>query len=270
MKTIKAGIIGCGTIGTVIADAITNKFGGAIKLVGICDVDEKKSRALLDKVKIDAAILSVSDIIEQSDLVIEAASGSVSYEVAKAALEAGKDVMAMSTGGLLGKPDLLKLAERKGAKIYLPSGAVCGLDGAKSAMMAGVKEVTLTTRKPPKGLEGAPYIVEKKIDLKSLKGETVIFEGTAEEAVKGFPKNVNVSATLSFCTLGAGRTRVRIVTSPDFKSNSHEIEVKGDFGRLKAVTENVPMPGNPKTSYLAALSAIATLKNIVSSKVVGN
>jgi len=267
---IKAGIIGCGTIGKVIAGAIVGRFAGKIKLCGVCDADEEKARTLLSGLKAGADILSRKKLIEDSDLIIEAASGKVSYEIAKETLEAGKDVMIMSTGGLLGKPDIFELAGKKNSKIYLPSGAVCGLDGIKSAMMAKVASVTLTTRKPPAGLEGAPYIVANNIDLKSIKKETVVFEGTAEEAVKGFPKNVNVSATLSMCGLGGRNTKVRIVTSPDYKSNSHQIEAEGDFGRLKAVTENVPAPGNPKTSYLAALSAVATLKNIVDSSKIGN
>lgn len=267
---IKVGIIGCGTIGGIIADAAVNRFSDAVKLAGVCDVDKEKARRLLERVKTDAIILSRKKLIERCDLIIEAASGSVSYEIAREAIEAGKDVMIMSTGGLLGRPDIFELAGKKGAKIYLPSGAVCGLDGVKSAMMANVRSVVLTTRKPPHGLEGAPYILKKKIDLKSIKKETVIFEGSAEDAVKGFPKNVNVSATLSMCGIGAEKTRVRIITSPDFKSNSHEIVAEGDFGRLRAVTENVPSPNNPKTSYLAALSAIATLRDIITSGVIGN
>ena len=158
----------------------------------------------------------------------------------------------------------------QGIDIYLPSGAISGLDGLKSAMMAKVKSATLTTRKPTAGLKGAPYIKEKNIDLDSIKKETVIFEGTAEDAVKGFPQNVNVSATLSMCGLGPKNTKVRIVTSPDYTSNTHEVEIEGDFGRLKTVTENVPMPTNPKTSYLAALSAIAVLSDIISSSRIGN
>lgn len=267
---IRAGIIGCGAIGGVIADAVVHKFSDAIKLLGVCDVDKEKARKLLEKLKVDAAILSRDELIQKCDLIIEAASGSISYKVAKEALEAGKDVMVMSTGGLLSRADIFKLAKKKGAKIYLPSGAICGLDGVKSAMMRNIKSVTLTTRKPPAGLEGAPYVVEKNIDLNSITEETVIFEGSAEDAVKGFPKNVNVSATLSLCGLGAKNTKVRIITSPGYKSNSHEVEMEGDFGKLKACTENVPMPDNPKTSYLAALSAIATLKNIISNSVIGN
>ncbi len=267
---IKAGIIGCGTIGDVIADAIAHRFSDAIELSGVCDIDREKADRLLSKLKVKANILTKKELMQKCGLIIESASGKVSYEIAKEALEAGKDVLVMSTGGLLGKPDIFGLAKKKGAKIYLPSGALCGLDGVKSAMMANVRSVILTTRKPPAGLKGAPYIVENNIDLAAIKKQTLIFEGTAEEAVKGFPKNVNVSATLSMCGLGAKDTKVRIITSPGYTSNSHEIEAEGDFGKLKAITENVPMPDNPKTSYLAALSAVATLKNIIESNRIGN
>lgn len=267
---IKAGIIGCGSIGGVIADAIVHRFADTVKLLGICDIDEEKAHKLLKRLKVNVPLLSRKELIKKCGLIIEAASGSISYEIAKEALQAGKDVMVMSTGGLLGRSDIFELAKKKNAKIYLPSGAICGLDGVKSAMMANVKSVTLTTRKPPSGLKGAPYVLKKNIDLDSIKDETVIFEGTAEDAVKGFPQNVNVSATLSLCGLGAKATKVRIVTSPHYKSNIHEVEVEGDFGRLKTVTENVPMLDNPKTSYIAALSAIATLKNIISNSIIGN
>ena len=267
---IKACIIGCGSIGGIIADAIVNRFADTVKLLGVCDIDEEKAHKLLKRLKANVLILNRKELIKKCGLIIEAASNSVSYQIAKEALEAGKDVMVMSTGGLLDKSDIFELAKKKNAKIYLPSGAICGLDGIKSAMMANVKSVTLTTRKPPSALKGAPYVIKKNIDLDAIKNETVIFEGTAEDAVKGFPQNVNVSATLSLCGLGAKATKVKIVTSPHYKSNIHEVEVEGDFGRLKTVTENVPMPDNPKTSYIAALSAIATLKNIVSDYAIGN
>jgi len=267
---IKTGIIGCGAIGEIIAGAIISKFSDTMELSGVCDIKEKKAAAMLSKFKTGASILDKAQLIEKCSLIIEAASSKVSYEIAREALEAGKDVLVMSTGGLLDRPDIFELAKKKNAKIYLPSGAICGLDGVKSAMMANVKSVTLITRKPLAGLKGAPYIAEHNIDLDAVKKETVIFEGTAEEAVKGFPKNVNVSATLSLCGMGGRNTKIRIVTSPDYKSNSHQIEVEGDFGKLKALTENVPMPNNPKTSYLAALSAVATLKGIVDNNAIGN
>ncbi|NQT95660.1 MAG: aspartate dehydrogenase [Candidatus Omnitrophica bacterium] len=262
MKTI--GIVGCGTIGTFLAKRINKDFKLLARLAGLCDIDEEKAKVLSKKLSKKIPILSLDQLIEKSDLIIEAASSSISCNICKKALTKGKDVMVMSIGGLIKDyKSLFSLAEKKKATIILPSGAICGLDGLKSAKLANVRKVTLTTRKPPKGLKGAPYIIEKDIDIDAITGEQVIFEGTAEDAVKAFPKNINVSALLSIAGIGAKKTRVKIVTSPEYMVNMHELEVEGDFGRLVSRTENVPSPTNPKTSFLAPLSALATLKQIL-------
>lgn len=268
-KTLKAGLIGCGTIGQVIADAIKSRFRGQIKLVAICDKDKKKAISFAKKLKVNAPVVGIRELISKSRLVIEAASCEASYGIAREALSAGRHVLIMSSGGLIGKKDISGLARRKNARIYIPSGAVCGLDGLKAAMAAKVDSVTLTTKKPAASLEGAPYVIRNRIDLGSIKKETVIFDGTAKEAIRGFPKNINVSATLSLCGIGPEATRVRIVAVPHSAENIHEIEVRGAFGSLKTVSINKPMPDNPRTSYVAALSAVATLKNIVGEMCIG-
>jgi len=185
--------------------------------------------------------------------------------VVKRAVEKLKDVMIMSVGGLIESEDLLEDARKKNVMVYFPSGAICGIDGLKAAGISGIKSVTLTTRKPPKGLEGAPYLISKGIDLDSIVSERVLFEGSAKEAIKGFPKNVNVSSILSLAGIGAKKTIVKIIISPVYTKNTHEIEITGDFGRITTRTENVPSRRNPRTSELAILSAIATLRGIVDS-----
>jgi aspartate dehydrogenase len=175
----------------------------------------------------------------------------------------------MSVGGLLGNERLLKKAAARGIKVYLPSGALCGIDGLKSASVGKIDSVTLVTRKPPRGLEGAPYLKERGVDLKSISEETVLFDGSAEEAVRGFPQNVNVSAVLSLAGIGAKRTRVRIVASPGSSRNIHEVEITGEAGRITARTENVPSAANPRTSALAVFSAIATLEGITGGVKIG-
>lgn len=263
-KKVKIGIVGCGTIGTELAQAIEQRFTAQAELSALCDIDETKAQNLKANCPSTPKILSIDELTKSCDLVIEAASGQVSYEVAQKALKQKKDVMIMSVGGILDRhQELFSLAQEKGCHIYLPSGAIAGLDAVKAAQMAKINKAILITRKPPKGLIGAPYLKEKKIDLSSIKEETVIFEGQAQEAIKGFPKNVNVCAALSLAGIGAKETKVKIVTSPDYKANIHEIHVEGDFGKLVTRTENVPSPANPKTSFLASLSAIATLKNIL-------
>lgn len=110
--------------------------------------------------------------------------------------------------------------------------------------------------------------MEKGIDLSALTGPTLIFQGSALDAVKAFPANVNVAATL-FLAAGESDVQVKVVADPEIQINRHEILVEGDFGRISTRVENIPSPSNPKTSYLAALSAIATLRSIVEPVKIG-
>ena len=270
MKKIKVGIIGCGTIGQEIARSCVGvDLSDKVELLAVCDVDQSKIDALKKELNKKIAALTLDGLIKRVDLVIEAASAEISAEVMEKAIKNGKDIMVMSVGGLLGHEKLLDEAKERGIKVYIPSGAICGIDGLKAASVGKIESVTLTTKKPPKGLEGAPYLVARNINLKDIKEETAVFEGTAEEAAKGFPKNINVCAVLSLAGLGAKNTLVRIVTSPDFKKNIHELEIIGDAGRITTKTENVPSKANPRTSALAILSAIATLEGITSDVRIG-
>ena len=265
MYKLKVGIIGCGTIGSQMALTCQAKLKNSIDLVGICDLIEEKAKLLQKSLKDNTPILGLDDLIKKSDLIVEAAGAKISADILKKAINDKKDVLIMSIGGLLGNENLLEDAKAAGIRVYLPSGALCGIDGLKSASVGRIDSVTLTTRKPPKGLAGAPYIIKNNIDLDSIKEETVIFEGTALDAVKGFPQNVNVAAILSLAGLGAANTRVRIVTSPEYTKNIHEVEIKGESGNITTRTENLPSKVNPKTSQLAVFSAIATLEGIVNS-----
>jgi len=262
------GIVGCGTIGSFIAKAIDKELKPFAKIAALCDIDNEHAMNLRDLLSKKPPIVPLNKLIDKSDLVVEAASGEFSFHLAKKALLKKKDVMVMSIGGLLGKSkSLFELAGKVKARIILPSGAICGLDGIKSAATGLIRKITLTTRKPPKGLRGAPYIVVNRIDLDAITGERVLFEGTAKAAVQAFPKNINVAALLSIAGIGAKKTIVKIVTSPEYKANTHEVEVEGDFGKLLTRTENVPSPQNPKTSFLASLSAVATLKQYLDDSV---
>ncbi len=265
MDKIKVGIVGCGTIGSEIARACQTMLNDSLDLIGICDLVKEKAQALQKSLKDEAPVLELDDLVKASSLIVEAASGKISANILKRAIDGKKDVLIMSIGGLLGNENLLDDARNAQIRVYLPSGALCGIDGLKSASVGRIDSVTLTTRKPPKGLAGAPYITKNNIDLSAIKNETVIFEGTALDAVTGFPQNVNVAAILSLAGLGAANTRVRIVTSPDYTKNIHEVEIRGESGVINTRTENLPSRVNPKTSQLAVFSAIATLKGIINS-----
>jgi aspartate dehydrogenase len=262
---IRIGVVGCGAIGTEICRAVDTSIP-EMELYAIYDRHAKSlERARFLMVNSSPAVMEIGDMVHAVDLVVECASQEAAREVVPVALNAKCDVLVASVGafadsGLL--ESALKTAEKNGCRIFLPSGAICGLDGLKAASIAGIESVSITTEKPPRGLAGAPYVLEHDIDLETIDERTVIFEGNASEAVAAFPANVNVAATLSIAGMGFGKTRVRIVANPAIERNIHEITVKGNFGNFTTRVENVPSPANPRTSYLAALSLIATLKKI--------
>ncbi|NUN94243.1 MAG: aspartate dehydrogenase [Verrucomicrobiae bacterium] len=266
----RIGVVGCGAIGGQLARSISQFFQDRARLMVLCDLDARKAQKIANELSPPPDVLPIDSVPVHCDLIIEAANGSVVRELAPKALEMGRDVIVMSVGGLVEiYEEVFALARRKNANLWIPSGAVAGIDGLEAAMTGGVTSVRLTTRKPPAALHGAPYLEEKGLRPAELTEETVIFEGTAREAIRGFPQNVNVAATVSFAGLGLDATRVRVITGPGIATNSHEMEVEGAFGRMVTRTENVPSPQNPKTSYLAVLSACAMLNEILNPVKVG-
>ena len=150
--------------------------------------------------------------------------------------------------------------------IFLPSGAIAGLDGIKSVQNE-LESLSITTTKHPRSLKGAKFFETSEISLDSLDSKTTIFQGTAKEAVSLFPANINVAALLSLCGLGSENTHVQIVADPTTDKNTHHIEASGKFGKMTFIIENFPDPKNPKTSRLAILSAIETLRKYCSDEI---
>jgi aspartate dehydrogenase len=267
------GLIGCGTIGSLLAHKVDSGTAGDIQLVAVYDLIPERADKLAESLRSKPKTARSLDellAIPEIELVLEAGSQAALRGCAVKVLKAGKNLMAMSVGAFV-DPQLLNQVqttlEETGKRLWLPSGAIAGLDGVKAAMMAKVDSVTLTTTKPPEGLAGAPRTRDK--DLKSIETATEVYNGPADEACRLFPQNVNVAASLSLAGIGPKRTMVRIIADPNVDRNIHEIEVKGDFGVLKTRVENVPSPENPKTSYLAILSALATLRKLTQKIQVG-
>lgn len=270
---MRVALVGCGAIGKVIVKAlVTDQIKGA-QLVAVADIlPPEELKRLAEPGRFD--IVKDPEMVLQyaPDLVVEAAEQEVVRKYAPLFLKAKKNMMLLSVGALADTQffrELLGLAQSHGVRIIVPSGAIGGLDAIKSANVGTLTEVSIRNIKPPAGLEGAPYVVKKGIDLKSITTATQIFEGFADEAAREFPKNVNVAVALSLAGVGPQRTRVVVIVDPAETRNVHEITAKGDFGEAVFTVAGLPSPDNPKTSYLAALSAIATLRNLVSPIQVG-
>ncbi|MBI2371983.1 MAG: aspartate dehydrogenase [Deltaproteobacteria bacterium] len=265
---LKIGIAGFGVIGRTLAQHIDRGEVPDAELVAVTSRDLAKAREAVKELRRPPAVVALPELVRMADLVIESATREALWEIARQTFEAGKDLMVLSVGALLGRQDLFGLAQKKGCKLYIPSGAIAGLDGVKAAMIGRVDRVTITSRKPPRGLAGAPYLLEHRIDVERITEPTVLFEGPATEACVGFPANVNVAAALSLAGIGPEKTRVRVMADPTITRNTHDIEVEGEFGRLTVHIENVPSE-NPKTGKLAILSPLAVLKGITSAVRIG-
>ncbi len=242
---MKIGIVGCGFIGTELAKIIDKSDS---VLVGINDISQENINNLTSQLNNKTESMDIDKLITSSDLIIEAAHPNIVPVLLEKCVENKKDIIMMSIGGLINHINLLEKAE-KTIKVYLPSGAIAGLDAINAAAQADINNIELITTKSPTSL--GLNINEKQ----------VIFEGSVEEAVKKYPKNINVSAAIAIASKKP--VKVKIMCDPETTTNTHEIILSGNFGKITTKCENIPSPQNPKTSYLALLSAIALIKEIV-------
>ncbi|HLD82807.1 MAG TPA: aspartate dehydrogenase [Candidatus Omnitrophota bacterium] len=269
MAKLRIGIIGCGAIGKSLAKAILKDFKSKAELAALYDINPEKSANLVKLIqRKNLAVSSFGQLIQKSDLVIETASSKASWNIARQVLTKGRDILLMSVGGVIDKGrQLSRLALKHDAKVYIPSGAICGLDAVKAANIGKIREVVLTTIKNPKAFKGVEYAM--KFNLIGLKADKILFFGPAKQAVKYFPQNINVAAALSMAGIGQVKTKVKIIASPKAKNNIHEIRVLSSAGAITARAQNLLHPDNPKTSYLAVLSAIATIRQILEPVKIG-
>ena len=240
-ETRVVGLIGCGAIGTFIAQAIEQKIVKCSKLI-LYDYHKEKAELLKKSLQFPVIVAAnVDEMLElQPKVIVEAASQQAAREYMHRIVAADIDLIVMSTGALLG------LAVPS-SKVHVPSGAIGGLDAIANAALAGVDEVVLTSRKNPKAFG------------MNNKEANLVYEGDAEEAVKRFPREMNVAATLAL-TVKPAKVKVQVLSDPAVQRNTHEVQLKWRFGEMFLRFANDPHPENPHTSALAAWSAIKLLQ----------
>ena len=265
---MKIGIVGLGAIGGFLLGELKND--SRFEIAGVDDIDREKALSVLAENGFTSdKLINFSDFPEDTDVYIEAASGSIARKVAEFALTRGKIVVIASIGGLGDIDDLKKIAEKTGGRMILPSGAIAGLDALKAIPTESIKSVSLKSTKPSGTLADTPWLKEHGIDCLKLEKSTCVFSGNAREACKAFPKSANVSAALAHATLGLDRVHVEMWADPLSDKNRHSIRVESDHGNLEVEVSNVPFEINPRTSRLAAYSILATIRNLVEPVVVG-
>jgi len=267
-EALKVGLGGLGAVGLDVARRIEAGIPGLV-LTAVSVRDQDKARRNLPQVGGRIPVVAAEALAETCDLVVECLPPAMFRAVASSVIERGKLFMPLSVGQLLDNWDLVALARETGARILVPTGGLIGLDAVRAAAEGTIHSVTMITRKPPNGLDGAPYLVERGISLKGLNTARKVFDGTAGEGARGFPANVNVAAALSLAGIGPEKTRLEIWADPALDRNTHRIEVDADTARFAMSIENVPSEENPRTGRIVALSTVAALRGFVAELKVG-
>ncbi len=265
--TYKIGLAGLGAVGLEVARRLEAGIPGLV-LTAVAVRDRDKARRNLPGAGDRIAIVPAEALAQSCDIVVEGLPPEAFRATASSVIEAGKIFMPLSVGQLLATWDLGERAKDTGARILVPTGALLGLDAVRAAAEGAIHSVTMVTRKPPGGLEGAPYLLEHGISLKDLKAPLKVFDGSAREGARCFPANVNVAAALSLAGIGPDRTRLEIWADPTLTRNTHRIEVDADTARFSMTIEGIPS-ANPRTGRIVPLSAIATLRGLVADLKVG-
>jgi aspartate dehydrogenase len=266
--TFRVAIGGFGAIGKVVAQRLDRGIEG-LALAAVAARDVARAESTMTAFARPVPVVPLSRLWEHTDVVVECAPAAVLRELAEPALGNGRIVMVLSCGALLDNFDLVDLARRNAGRILVPTGALLGLDAVIAAAEGGIVSVNMITRKPPQGLLGAPYLLAHHIEITELAEPRRVFSGTAREAARGFPANVNVAAALALAGIGPDRTTVEIWADPGVTRNIHRIEVNAAAARLSMQIENVPSDDNPRTGRLTALSVIAALKKLSSPLAIG-
>lgn len=266
---LRVGVAGLGAVGLEVARRLIDGAVPGLVLTAVAVRDADKARRVLPQVGDMIALRTATALADDCDIVVECLPPTLFREVALAAIDKGRIFMPLSVAQLLENPDLIERAKAKGARIIVPTGALLGLDAVRAAAEGTIHSATMVTRKPPAGLEGAPYLRDHNISVAGLKEPKKVFDGTAREGARGFPTNVNVAAALSLAGIGPDKTKLEIWADPTVTRNTHTITVDADAMRFTMTIENVPSE-NPRTGKSVAPSTIAALRGLVSELKVGS
>jgi aspartate dehydrogenase len=266
---LRIGIAGLGAVGLDVARRLIDGVIPGMTLTAVAVRDADKARRALPQLGDLVALRTLDTLADDCDVVVECLPPALFREIAIPVIDKGRIFMPLSAAQLLHNSDLVERAKATGARIIVPTGALIGFDAVRAAAEGTIHSVDMVTRKPPAGLEGAPYLTERGMSVLGVKEPTKVFDGSARDGAKGFPANVNVAAALSLAGIGPDRTRLQIWADPTVTRNTHTITVDADAMRFTMTIENVPSD-NPRTGKSVAPSTIAALRGLVSELKVGS
>jgi len=255
----RVAIIGLGAIGRIVLDGIENG-PATVTAVVVRSSHVESAQALVPN---GVSVVTGLDELDAGavDLLLECAGHEAVTEFAEPALRLGADLMVIATGALADdalRARLSAAAQKSGARILLPAGAIAGLDGLSALRRGGLDSVRYVASKPPDAWIGTP--AEETLELGAVNSATTFFTGSAGEAARRYPKNANLAATVALAGLGFDETVVELVADPTTADNVGRIEAEGKLGRLELELRGPPMSENPKTSVITAFSILEAIE----------
>ena len=268
--TLTLAIAGLGAIGMKVATAVDRGGVPGIRLTAVSARDRVRAQGRVAALAGPPAVVTLPELAGLADVIVECAPARVFAEVAGPAIEQGRVFMPLSVGALLNHMDLVERGRATGARIIVPTGALIGLDTVRAMAEGEITRVVLETRKPSAGLAGAPHLVANNIDIANLTAPLRVFHGSAREAVRGFPANVNVAAALALAGIGPERTEVEVWADPAIDRNIQSVTITSDSGEATMTMRNIPSAENPKTGRIVAQSVLATLRRLTATLTAGS
>lgn len=267
-KKIRIAIAGLGAIGKSLATKLAAGVVPGVELTAVSAKNHDKAEAFVKTLAHPVKVLRIEELEPYADVVVECAPAEFLGDIIGPFLKHQKKAIVLSVGAILFRPDLVELAKQTGGVIMVPTGALIGLDAMVAAAEGNIHSVRMITRKPPKGLEGAPYLIENGISVVGLSEPLKVFTGNAKEAAKGFPANLNVVVALALAGIGPDKTFLEIWADPTVTHNTHTITVDSDSAKFSMTMENIPSE-NPRTGRIVAQSVVAMLRKLTSHFQVG-
>ncbi len=265
---LTVGIAGFGAIGKTVALKLDQGIPG-LKLAAVSARDLDKARKAVAGFKKKPAVVPLAKLPDLAEVIVECLPAASFADIAFPSLKKGRTLVVITVGALLNHPDLGRLAAKHGGRVVVPTGALIGLDAVRAAAEGEIRSVRMISRKPPRGLAGAPHLVANNIAVEGIGEPKKVFEGSARDAVRGFPANVNVAAALSLAGIGPDRTTIEVWADPGIDRNTHSIEVEADSARFSMTIANVPSEENPRTGRITALSVVAALRKLTAPVAIG-
>ena len=255
---LRVGVAGLGAVGMELVRRLGIGIDG-IALAAVSAARPDTARRRLEDLGVDVPVVALEELEPLSDLAVECLPARFTPVLVRSMVSAGKEVIVLSAGVLLQRPELISLARQHAGRVSVPSGALLGLDAVGAAAEGEIRSVKMVSRKPPRGLAGAPHLTDAQVDAESVTEPTMVFSGSAGQAAEGFPANLNVAAALALAGAGPERTQVEVWIDPTISRNIHQIEVVADAASFSMTIENVPSE-NPRTGRITALSVVRMLR----------